>query len=195
MYFTIFCMIFGAIYERFSHEVYSYYMIYAFSIPLLLVVLPLLLISSSRCKASPCGKADRKTEGKSIEKSDQKTAEKSAGTYDGKSTGTSAGTYGEKTTETSNEMYDKKTSGKSAGKRFSSFPYAGTLMLWNYGAVTLTIGCLFRGALDIYGTTNRLVWVYPAVSLLLFVSAAMLQIHKKQLTGSAATDDIPSKSE
>ena len=32
--------LFGAIYELFSHDVYSYYMIYAFAIPLLMGVLP-----------------------------------------------------------------------------------------------------------------------------------------------------------
>ena len=33
---ALFCAVFGMIYEVFSHEVYSYYMIYAFVIPLLL---------------------------------------------------------------------------------------------------------------------------------------------------------------
>lgn len=37
--FAIFAALFGAIYEMFSHEVYSYYMIYAFGIPLVLGVL------------------------------------------------------------------------------------------------------------------------------------------------------------
>ena len=35
-----FLALFGAIYERYSHEVYSYYMIYAFAIPLLFGALP-----------------------------------------------------------------------------------------------------------------------------------------------------------
>lgn len=33
--FTIFCLVFGLIYEKFSHGVYSSYMMYAFLIPLL----------------------------------------------------------------------------------------------------------------------------------------------------------------
>jgi len=37
---TIFLALLGAIYEVFSHGVYSYYMIYAFAVPLLLGVLP-----------------------------------------------------------------------------------------------------------------------------------------------------------
>jgi len=31
---TIFCALFGAVYEYFSHEVYSYFMLYAFIFPL-----------------------------------------------------------------------------------------------------------------------------------------------------------------
>ncbi len=41
---TVFLALFGAIYEIFSHEVYSYYMIYAFAIPLLMGVLPYTLM-------------------------------------------------------------------------------------------------------------------------------------------------------
>ena len=37
--FTIFCAFFGAVYELYSHEVYSYFMIYAFAFPLVLGVL------------------------------------------------------------------------------------------------------------------------------------------------------------
>ena len=45
---TLFCVLFGAVYEAFSHGVYSYGMIYAFVFPLVLGVLPLLLISMLR---------------------------------------------------------------------------------------------------------------------------------------------------
>ena len=37
---AIFFALLGAVYELFSHEVYSYYMLYAFAIPLLMGVLP-----------------------------------------------------------------------------------------------------------------------------------------------------------
>ena len=40
---TLFCVLFGAVYECFSHEVYSYFMLYAFVFPLLLGVLPFFL--------------------------------------------------------------------------------------------------------------------------------------------------------
>lgn len=32
---VIFCSLFGAVYELYSHEVYSFYMIYAFAFPLI----------------------------------------------------------------------------------------------------------------------------------------------------------------
>lgn len=41
---TVFCALFGAVYECFSHEVYSYFMIYAFAFPLMLGVIPFFLI-------------------------------------------------------------------------------------------------------------------------------------------------------
>jgi len=45
---ALFCALFGAVYERFSHGVYSYGMLYAFAFPLALGVLPLLLITMLR---------------------------------------------------------------------------------------------------------------------------------------------------
>ena len=36
---SVFCLLFGAVYEYFSHGVFSYFMIYAFAFPLLLGVL------------------------------------------------------------------------------------------------------------------------------------------------------------
>lgn len=104
--FSLFCALFGAIYEYFSHEVYSYFMIYAFAIPLVLVVLPLLLLLVK-------------------------------------------------------------------GRRL---PDRTALRLWNYGVVTLTVGCLFRGVLDIFGTTNRLLTVYPVAALLLLAAAVIVQL-------------------
>lgn len=43
---ALLCILFGAVYERFSHGVYSYGMIYAFVFPLVLGVLPLFLIEA-----------------------------------------------------------------------------------------------------------------------------------------------------
>ena len=41
---SLFCALFGAVYECFGHGVYSFAMIYAFAFPLVLGVLPLLLL-------------------------------------------------------------------------------------------------------------------------------------------------------
>ena len=90
---AVFCALFGAMYERFSHEVYSYWMLYAFALPLALGALPLLAIA----------------------------------------------------------LY-----GRILPRRIS-------LRLWNAGLAALTVGCVFRGVLEIYGTTNRLWVVYPIV--------------------------------
>ncbi len=46
--FTLFVMIFGYIYELFSHNVYTYYMQYAHLIPLFLGVIPFLLLYKFR---------------------------------------------------------------------------------------------------------------------------------------------------
>lgn len=94
---AVFCAVFGAIYERYSHEVYSYYMIYAFAVPLVMGALPLLMIGLSR----------------------------------------------------------RRQPGRFA------------LNAYNSGLAALTVGSIFKGVLDIYGTTNRLVYVYAAVGGLL----------------------------
>lgn len=50
---ALFCALFGAVYERFSHEVYSFYMIYAFAFPLAGGTLPFLAMSVFRCPRYP----------------------------------------------------------------------------------------------------------------------------------------------
>ncbi len=102
---TVFLALFGAVYEIFSHEVYSYYMIYAFAIPLVLGVLPysLLLI-------------------------------------------------------------------------FRKYPGRAALNLWNSGIAALSVGCSFRGALDIYGTTNVLSTVYPVTGIALLAAGLFSRI-------------------
>lgn len=93
---TVLCAVIGAVYEKFSHEVYSYYMIYAFAIPLVLGAIPFFSIG----------------------------------------------------------LFGKNMPGK-----FS-------LNAWNSGIATFTVGSFFKGVLDIYGTTNRLIAVYPIVSVI-----------------------------
>ena len=107
---TIAVALFGAIYEYFSFGVYSYYMIYAFAIPLILGVVPWIFILS-----------------------------------------------------------DKK--GKGAEKR--DFPPMYTINLWGSGIATLTVGSVFHGILDIYGTTSSLSKVYFIVGAGLLLTALM----------------------
>ncbi len=119
--FSAFCALFGAVYEYFSHEVYSYFMIYAFAIPLTLTVLPLAWIL----------------------------------------------------------LKDKKC------------PLLTARMLWGFGTATLTVGCLFRGVLDIYGTTNRLVNIYPAASAILLGSGVLSQLtYKSRFTETGNDPDL-----
>ena len=97
---TVFLAVFGAIYEVFSHGVYSFYMIYAFAIPLILGVIPYtLMLIKDRCSTIT------------------------------------------------------------------------TLRLWNSAIATLAVGSLFKGVLDIYGTTNSLIIVYPITGGILAVGA------------------------
>ena len=104
---TVFLAIFGAIYEVFSHGVYSFYMIYAFAIPLILGVIPYtLMLIKDRC------------------------------------------------------------------------PTIITLRSWNSAISTLAVGSLFKGVLDIYGTSNSLIIVYPIAAGIFAVSALVSAIFR-----------------
>lgn len=50
---SLFCALFGAVYERFGHEVYSYFMIYAFAIPLVFGAAVYLVIAISHMLGYP----------------------------------------------------------------------------------------------------------------------------------------------
>lgn len=91
---SLFSAAFGAVYEHFSHGVYSNYMIYAFVFPFAGGTLPLLSLVLSGCRRLP--------------------------------------------------------------NRLS-------LSLYHSGIAALTVGSIIKGALEIYGITNRLVFVYWAV--------------------------------
>ncbi|MCR5747794.1 MAG: hypothetical protein K6G03_08805 [Lachnospiraceae bacterium] len=103
--FAFFCGVFGAIYEVFSHEVYSFFMIYAFAIPLIFgCFLPRMIV--------------RIAVGKGIR-----------------------------------------------------LPDRLTMSFYNMAVVTCTIGAVFKGVLEIYGTTNRLIIVYPVAAGVLVILA------------------------
>ncbi len=101
---ALFCILFGAIYESFSHGVYSGYMIYAFVFPLAGGTLPFYALSFSQ-------------------------------------------------------------------RQF--FPERLSLNLYHSGIAALTVGSIFQGVLEIYGTTNRLVRVYGMLGIF-FVCAGLL---------------------
>ena len=50
---SIFTAFFGAVYEIFSHGIYSYFMIYAFAFPLVLGTLPFLIFGLKPCSKYP----------------------------------------------------------------------------------------------------------------------------------------------
>ena len=50
---SVFCALFGGVYELFSHGIYSYYMLYAFAFPLVLGALPFLIIGRFIPRAYP----------------------------------------------------------------------------------------------------------------------------------------------
>ncbi len=90
--------LFGAVYECFSHQVYSKAMIFAFLIPLLGGLIPCSLLSLIPCRDRP-------------------------------------------------------------SERSRS--------LWDAGLAALTVGSVFRGILEIYGTTSRLSAVYTGAGAIL----------------------------
>lgn len=102
--FTIFCLVFGIVYELFSHNVYSKYMYLAFLIPLIGLFISTLFL-------------------------------------------------------------------------FVKIDYYSNKFL-NYGVITLTIGSLVKGALDIYGTTNKLVSLYLIFGLLFITISIIVKIIK-----------------
>ena len=113
-----FFALFGAVYEHFSHEVYSYSMIYAFAVPLAAGALPLTLLL---CR-----------------------------------------------------------------KRAVRMPSAGALVLWHAGLASLTVGLVFRGVLEIYGTTNRLMPVYPAAGAVLCTAGTLAFVLGKPAPAAAS---------
>lgn len=50
---SLFCCFFGAVYELYSHEVYSYFMLYAFVFPLVGGVLPFSILNLMKLKKYP----------------------------------------------------------------------------------------------------------------------------------------------
>ena len=110
--FSAFCCLFGIIYEIFSHNVYSYYMLLSFLIPLILGFLPSYI------------------------------------------------------------FYTLK---------FKNVANKHSITLYNCSILTFTLASIIKGILDIYGTTNKLIYVYLIAGLILIISSFFLiLISKKQ---------------
>ena len=105
--FSIFILIFGIIYEMFSHGVVSYYMIFAFSIPLIDFLINTIFINS--------------------------------------------------------KIKENKRSKN----------------LFSMSICTFTFLSIIKGVLDIYGTTNNLIFVYLIVGLILLVTSIILFVKTK----------------
>lgn len=116
---TVSTVFFSAVYECFSHQVYSRAMILAFLYPLLGGLMPTTLLMLAKAKLQP----------------------------------------GE-----------------------------WTRSLWDAGIASLTLGSLFRGVLEIYGTTSRLSVIYPVLGWTLLASGLISWIlelrHREKKTPS-----------
>lgn len=128
---TILCAVFGAVYEVFSHEVYSYYMIYAFLFPLIGGALPFFLLNYavlqySKSKAG-AAQTQRPGNGRLQDQADQ--------------------------------IHGQKES--SIRRKLTVFyPGTVSRCLYHGGILALTLGSILTGILEIYGTTNPLTAVY-----------------------------------
>lgn len=52
--------------------------------------------------------------------------------------------------------------------------------LWKSGVAVLTVGSLYKGALDIYGTSGSFEWVYLVVGVLILVSGGISALLAKK---------------
>ena len=117
LFFAAFCAFFGAVYEAFSFGVFSYFMIYAFSVPLITAII--LFIMHKRQKTPP--------------------------------------------------------------KRFMD--------LIHMTSVTAALGFIATGVVEIYGSDNRLLWVYPFLGAGLFLAALISYVINPST--ESAIKDLP----
>ena len=123
----------AAVYGLFSHGVYSYFMTYAFMVPLLGGAMPHLL-----------------------------TAKKEA------------------SVEESCDGFESAPLAKSNKKRSPLGWILEEKDLQLAVIATLTAGSLLKGALDIYGTTNKLLIAYPVIAALLIAGTLLVRSRKKE---------------
>ena len=135
----------AAVYGLFSHGVYSYFMTYAFMIPLLGGALPHLTAAMKRADVAAA---------KIMDENSADEAAKPAESAQTVRTGFA-------------KIFDAKEAQLAI-------------------IATLTAGSLIKGVLDIYGTTNRLLIVYPVIAALII--AAQLAKSFKSKRGQDADE-------
>ena len=55
-------------------------------------------------------------------------------------------------------------------------------MFYNFGIITLSVGSVFKGILEIYGTTNKLLYVYIVSGILLVIIGIIVYLYDKKIT-------------
>ncbi len=140
------CAAFGLIYEIFSHEVYSFYMIYAFLIPLVPGALLNLVIAWLAVRKEKHLRIKEAAAGSTVNP-----------------------VYDEETD--ADARYELSNGTETPASAGAFFPGRFTRYAWNSGLAALTVGSLFKGVLDIYGTTNKLIVVYPIAAAVLICAA------------------------
>ena len=188
---AIFCALFGAIYEFFSHGVFSFFMIYAFAIPLAAGAFPLLWIALRTRKY--IGEEDfRDRDWMSIDEPYLNEAESDGSetlfmeiVRDPGNEGAESRRRIPVSRQEDEEVYS------AAPKRMFHFPGSLELNAWGSGIAAMTAGSIFRGVLDIYGTTNKLVIVYPVVGTVLMTFGLVSFIMGKAAIHSASMKKQP----
>ena len=71
----------------------------------------------------------------------------------------------------------------NAARTVPAIPSDWTRRLWTAGVVTLTVGCLFRGILDIYGTTSALGVVYWIAGTVFLILALLSLLRRRGRAG------------
>ncbi len=104
---SVFFLIFGLIYESFSHGVYSVYMMYAFIIPLLLGVFVYVVLYLTK---------------------------------------------------------------------FNLYVSEFGMQIYNSSIISLTLGSIMKGVLEIYGTTNNLIIYYLIISIILIILSIVINV-------------------
>ena len=167
---ALLCAFFGAVYERFSHEVYSYSMIYAFAVPLGLGALPLMLcglLAKRESRRQEDVPADRDVSSYRYMYGDR---EGSVKTEESEQVQNADMLYRYVPADRAVPPVKDGPAGDADRPRIFRLPGDFSLRMWNSGVAALTVGCIFRGVLEIYGTTNRLIAVYPAAAVILLAA-------------------------